>query len=185
MPWKNGGGETFEIAVSPPGASLDSMDWRISMAIVAADGPFSSFPGVDRTLSILEGRGMELDLGTGHGNHVLTRKTGPLHFPADIPATARLIGGAVTDLNVMTRRSRYTHAVTRHLLQGCRTFDIGAAEAALFCCAGAVSCALPSGDTAVMQARDCVLFRTPPGRVVLTLETTSVLLLAELRRITA
>ncbi|MDP1908248.1 MAG: HutD family protein, partial [Hyphomicrobium sp.] len=32
MPWKNGGGETTEIAISPEGAALDSFDWRVSMA---------------------------------------------------------------------------------------------------------------------------------------------------------
>ena len=54
-PWKNGGGTTAEIAIGPPGATLDAFDWRISMARVASDGPFSSFPGVDRTLSIIDG----------------------------------------------------------------------------------------------------------------------------------
>ncbi len=58
MPWKNGGGETVEIAVAPQDAALGDFDWRISMATVAADGPFSIFPGIDRTLSILSGSGM-------------------------------------------------------------------------------------------------------------------------------
>jgi uncharacterized protein len=57
MPWKNGGGLTAEIAVSPESAGLDDFDWRVSMARVEAGGPFSLFPGVDRTLSILEGEG--------------------------------------------------------------------------------------------------------------------------------
>ena len=61
MRWKNGGGETAEIAVFPEGAGLDEFDWRISMARVEAGGPFSRFPGVDRTLSILEGEGMVLE----------------------------------------------------------------------------------------------------------------------------
>ena len=50
MPWKNGGGTTTEVAVSPEGAGLDHFDWRISMARVEQDGPFSTFPGIDRTL---------------------------------------------------------------------------------------------------------------------------------------
>jgi environmental stress-induced protein Ves len=58
--WKNGGGSTTEIAVAPPGASLDDFDWRISMARVASDGPFSEFPGIDRTLAIVKGNGMSL-----------------------------------------------------------------------------------------------------------------------------
>jgi uncharacterized protein len=41
MPWKNRRGSTTEIAVGSAGASLDAFDWRISMAHVAADGPFS------------------------------------------------------------------------------------------------------------------------------------------------
>ena len=57
VPWKNGGGTTAEVAVHPPGAGLDDFDWRISMADVAVDGPFSRFPGVDRTLVLAEGRG--------------------------------------------------------------------------------------------------------------------------------
>lgn len=60
MPWKNGGGVTVEIAIHPPSASMDAFDWRISMATVAQDGPFSSFPGIDRTLAIIEGNGMAL-----------------------------------------------------------------------------------------------------------------------------
>ncbi|WP_442165592.1 HutD family protein, partial [Rhizobium leguminosarum] len=38
MPWKNGKGETVEIAVFPPGASINDFDWSISMATVAEDG---------------------------------------------------------------------------------------------------------------------------------------------------
>ncbi len=44
MPWKNGGGETAEIAVFPPSADLSEFGWRISMATVSSDGPFSAFP---------------------------------------------------------------------------------------------------------------------------------------------
>ena len=29
-PWKNGGGTTAEIAIGPPGATLDAFDWRIN-----------------------------------------------------------------------------------------------------------------------------------------------------------
>ena len=40
MRWKNGLGETAQIAISPDGAALDGFEWRISMAHVEADGPF-------------------------------------------------------------------------------------------------------------------------------------------------
>jgi len=54
-PWKNGGGTTRDIASSPPGASLDDFVWRLSLAQVDRDGPFSRFDNVDRTLVLLSG----------------------------------------------------------------------------------------------------------------------------------
>ncbi|WP_192247683.1 HutD/Ves family protein [Mesorhizobium silamurunense] len=112
MPWKNGGGTTTEIAVSPDGAGLDDFDWRISMARVETSGPFSSFAGIDRTLSVLEGDGIVLDID-GKPPARLTTSSEPLSFAGDVPTSAALVGGPITDLNVMTRRSRMTHTVER------------------------------------------------------------------------
>jgi environmental stress-induced protein Ves len=112
MPWKNGGGVTTEIAVSPTGAGLDDFDWRVSMARVEGGGPFSQFAGIDRTLAVLEGEGIVLDIA-GRSPTTVTRASDPLSFPADVPTAAALIGGPITDLNVMTRRSRMTHSVER------------------------------------------------------------------------
>ena len=112
MPWKNGGGETVEIAVFPDGAGLEDFDWRISMARVDGSGPFSSFPGIDRTLAILEGEGLILDVA-GHPSQRLTQYSEPHAFPADAITSAELIGGPVVDFNVMSRRGRLAHRVTR------------------------------------------------------------------------
>ena len=117
MPWKNGGGETIEIAVSPEGAGIDAFDWRVSMAQVASDGPFSVFPGVDRTLTILDGAGLRLTVGEG-AEVELVAGSDPLRFSADAPASARLIGGTVVDLNVMTRRKVWEHSVRRLAVSG-------------------------------------------------------------------
>ncbi|KAB0571670.1 HutD/Ves family protein [Brucella pituitosa] len=111
MPWKNGGGVTVEIAIHPINASVDNFDWRISTATVANDGPFSVFPDIDRTLSVLEGIGIVLDV---EGlETTLSRETAPFAFAADASSGARLIDGTITDLNVMTRRGRFTHQVER------------------------------------------------------------------------
>lgn len=112
MPWKNGGGETVEIAVFPPDASVDDFDWRISMATVASNGPFSIFPGIDRTLSILEGNGMVLAIAANNPL-LLTIESAPLPFPADVPVNATLYNGPIVDLNVMTRRSTFRHSVQK------------------------------------------------------------------------
>lgn len=112
MPWKNGGGTTTEIAVSPTGASMEDFDWRVSMAHVGGDGPFSSFPGIDRTLSILIGEGLDLAFGDGETVR-LTRASEPYAFAADRIVTGRLVSGAIDDLNVMSRRGRWRHRVER------------------------------------------------------------------------
>lgn len=114
MPWKNGGGETVEMIVAPDGASFDAFDWRLSMAHVGAPGPFSQFPGIDRTLSVIQGHGLMLKLPSQ--DVVLDRTTAPFAFPGDVAVDATLLDGPIDDLNVMTRRSRCRHRVYRHRL---------------------------------------------------------------------
>jgi uncharacterized protein len=111
-PWKNGGGSTTEIAAEPAGASLDTFDWRISLAQVASDGPFSEFPGIDRTLAVLKGSGLALTIGND-APATLERGSDPISFAGDIATSARLVAGEITDLNVMTRRGRFGHRLRR------------------------------------------------------------------------
>lgn len=108
MPWKNGRGETVEVAVYPQASGFADFGWRVSMAGVTEDGDFSIFPGIDRTLAVLTGTGIELEV-QGAGLHILTPDAPPLAFPADVPSSARVISGPIRDLNVMTRRGAFTH----------------------------------------------------------------------------
>jgi environmental stress-induced protein Ves len=107
-PWKNGGGSTTEIAAEPSGASLDAFDWRVSMASVAADGPFSEFPDIDRSLAVVKGNGLALTIG-GAAAVTLGCGSDPISFAGDVATSARLIAGDIIDLNVMTRRGRFSH----------------------------------------------------------------------------
>ncbi|GLS35387.1 hypothetical protein GCM10010869_09750 [Mesorhizobium tianshanense] len=132
MPWKNGGGVTTEIAVSPAGAGLDDFDWRVSMARVDSGGPFSGFTGVDRTLAVLGGEGVILDIA-GRPAATVTKASAPLSFPADVPTQAALVAGPITDLNVMTRRGRMTHTVERVVISA-QTDIQSAADATLVLC---------------------------------------------------
>ena len=125
MKWKNGGGETTEIALFPENAGLNDFDWRISMARVESAGPFSLFPGVDRTLSILECEGVVLDI-EGRLPVRLTGVSEPYGFPADVAVHAGLVAGPVTDLNVMTRRGRHAHRVARYEVDGLLELAVGA-----------------------------------------------------------
>lgn len=111
-PWKNGGGSTTEIAIGPPGTSLENFDWRVSMALVASDGPFSAFAGIDRTLAVVRGSGLVLTIG-GDAPLTLSRGADPVSFPGDTRTSARLTTGEIIDLNVMTRRGRFQHRLLR------------------------------------------------------------------------
>ena len=109
-PWKNGGGMTREIAVGPEGAGLEDFLWRLSVAEVAASGPFSAFPGIDRTLTLLQGDGLKLDFEEGD-DLVIDVRWRPAAFDGGRLCQGRLIGGPVTDFNVMSRRGRVSHRV--------------------------------------------------------------------------
>lgn len=111
-PWKNGGGVTWEVAVAPPGARLDDFDWRISIAEVTAGGPFSTFPGIDRVLSVIAGSGLRLHID-GTASVQLDAGSSPFHFSGDAACMAELAEASIRDLNVMCRRGRYRAAVRR------------------------------------------------------------------------
>lgn len=158
MPWKNGGGETVEIACFPEGAGLSDFGWRVSTARVAVAGPFSLFPGVDRTLSVLTGDGLMLDFADG-AEVRLDQAAAPFAFPADVPVAGTPLGGAITDLNVMTRRGVFTRRVTRvdgpvHLAAGAGSATlayVAAGMAHVAAAAGRDAAALATGDTALVS----------------------------------
>ena len=103
-PWKNGGGSTREIVCWPPGASMDSFEWRVSVATIARSGPFSVFEGVDRVIVLLEGDGVCLQ-SAGGIDHRLDQALQPFAFSGEEVIDCALLGGASQDFNVMTRRS--------------------------------------------------------------------------------
>ena len=110
-PWKNGGGSTMEIAIFPPEAGLMAFDWRISLATITADGPFSSFPGIDRSLMLVDGDSVQLTLD-GARKVTLSAAQPMLWFPGEAAVVAQ-VKGPTTDFNVMTRRDRCRHQLEK------------------------------------------------------------------------
>jgi uncharacterized protein len=184
MPWKNGGGETAEIAISPPGAGLDTFDWRLSMAVVAADGPFSTFTGVDRTLAVLDGSGLKLTFPDGDAR-LLTRTSPPLPFPADAPVDSMLLGRGITDLNVMTRRDRFHHTVERIEMVGTLTRRVRAPVFAVVCADGELGCDVNGHPAAWLGPRDCGLLEAPGADLTLTATRPGAVLLVAIYRTAA
>nr|WP_256835791.1 HutD family protein [Pseudomonas oleovorans] len=126
MPWKNGGGTTVELAISPADADLEDFAWRISTAQVAVDGAFSSFPGIDRSLAVLAGDGMCLQHADGRRETLLSGDAIAV-FSGEEAISAQLLDGPITDLNLMTRRGLWTHQVQLLKWQGTRRLENDAA----------------------------------------------------------
>jgi environmental stress-induced protein Ves len=155
VPWKNGGGSTTQIAVFPPDAGFEDFDWRVSLATIAEDGAFSEFPGVERTLALVDGHGMTLEVD---GEPTLLSKAEPVAaFDGESHVVAKLNRGPSTDFNVMTRLERCYHQFGRRVLSGESRFIARAPITVVFLAEGD-SLELCSDDQRINMVRyDAVL----------------------------
>jgi hypothetical protein len=101
--WRNGGGVTREVARADSGRPGLEFDWRISIADVEADGPFSTFPGCRRIITVIRGAGMEL---TVDGRPVMVAPYRPYAFDGSARTECRLVDGPVMDVNVIAAGGR-------------------------------------------------------------------------------
>lgn len=129
-PWKNGGGSTTEIAVSPSGSGFDEFDWRVSLATISQSGPFSSFPGIDRSLALVAGDGVLLDFGDER--FVLSPSEPLIEFDGEAAVHATVTGSLTTDFNVMTRRGRCRHRLEPLVVRGTELLKRRSATTLLF-----------------------------------------------------
>ena len=110
LPWRNGLGSTVELLAETPNKNED-FSWRLSIASVANDGPFSDFSGYDRTLLLLEGTGITLNKPNGIFK-VLNSSLDYANFKGEDLIDATLHNGPIKDFNIMTLRSICTSSVT-------------------------------------------------------------------------
>ncbi len=143
MPWKNGLGTTTELAIEPEGATLESgFQWRLSMADVPEDGPFSPFPDYTRTLLLLKGKGIELNFN-GNGRQRLEKPFEPVTFPGEWPAVGHLLDGPCRDFNVITHRG-FTQKLS--VLHPAPRAVLPAAPTLLIFCAQGRARVMPTGS---------------------------------------
>ncbi len=109
MPWRNGGGSTTELHAEEHD-NYEGPVWRISMAEVASDGPFSHFEDYDRTLMLVKGPGMTLHHESG-AEDVLDQRFAMATFKGDISTHAILHGDEIRDFNVFSLRHYCRHTV--------------------------------------------------------------------------
>lgn len=157
MPWKNGGGITEEIERVP---QQNDYAWRLSRAHVAADGPFSNFPGFDRWLVVIEGEGLELNA---------VKRLRPLdvhHFSGEEAVIGRLVNGRVWDLGLIYDRKRV--AAEMKVVSGPHPLKLQGDVHYLFAAQGECEIdghRLPPLDT--IKKEGDALFRLNKGRLVM------------------
>ena len=100
MPWRNGKGMTLEIARRPLSGS--QFDWRLSLASVTTTGPFSCYPGYQRSVTLVSGEGFRLDL-QGHAPALLDEPGASTQFAGEGDTVCTLLGGECTDLSLIVR----------------------------------------------------------------------------------
>ena len=160
MRWSNGGGWTSEIVRVDDPECTDGVPWlwRLSIAELEHDGPFSVFPGVERELIMLSGGGLNVQFADG-ANHRL-RPFDRLSFAGERLARGTLIDGTSRDFNLMWQRARMEATLWQRALLGNETLPVQPGQSwVLHVLSGQVSVpgllqplVVAPGDTALLNA---------------------------------
>lgn len=154
MPWRNGGGITYEIAREPRSGA--EFDWRLSLALIEQGGPFSNFAGYTRAISLVSGagcvlRGIEaapvrLDVAG------ITRL-----FPGAAAVTCELIAGPCCDLNLMVRDPGEIVSAVHVRLTGAERSLGAQRNNAVFCLEGTIDCIGKGGKHLTLDKHDTLI----------------------------
>lgn len=105
--WRNSGGTTRQIlsgklsvAGVPETVTGDDWDWRLSIADVEKAGDFSTFTGMTRILTVIEGELLMMNID---GTEKQLEKYRPLRFDGAAATSAALPTGSIRDLNLIAR----------------------------------------------------------------------------------
>lgn len=102
--WRNGLGWAREIHAASRGSG-EGWDWRLSIAEIEADGPYSIFTGVQREQVLLAGDGLVLAFEDG-SERLLAPPHGRQCFSGEAAVQARLQAGRVEVFNLMWQAGR-------------------------------------------------------------------------------
>jgi len=154
--WKNGAGWTREILRMP---AQDDWQWRLSIAEIELDAPFSIFPGIERELVLLSGSGLRLRFDDGEV-HVLQPPHERIRFGGERGVVGELVDGPTHDFNLMWQRDTVDAQLWHRPLVGPMVIFIDPGTTwVVHLLAGAARFAddsalppLAAGDTAFMRA---------------------------------
>ena len=181
--WKNDAGWTREIVRFPDNAEWQ---WRLSIAEIERDGPFSTFDGIDRELVLIHGNGLRLRIEAGEGGeagevHELHPPHGRMRFQGEQRVLGELLDGPTHDFNLMWRRDAFAAELLHrplvgpivfftepgtiwaiHLLAGQAKFDEASGLPAMW-----------MGDTALLASGSRQRFILEGGGEILAMKLTS------------
>ena len=174
VPWRNGGGFTREFVREP--MADEQFHWRVSVAEVADDGPFSSFDGYDRILVLLGGEGMDLYFSESQETLHLRSLFDVVSFAGEAAVRASLLDGPTTDLNLIWLRGDRRATATVCVVEAAMGWGGHPAETVVaYVAGGSLSAAsqfvaMP-GDVVVGDPGERVSLSGPGTAIVLTIAT--------------
>lgn len=108
--WKHRNGMSTELYIEPHDAYLGDFDWRIARATIDAQGKFSVFEGVDRSIAVISGK---LVLHLDSGDVVtMTKDTPPLGFKGESMNWNDMPTDELITFHAMSRRTKCTHILS-------------------------------------------------------------------------
>jgi len=162
--WKNKSGQSLEIAIFPPQASLNENTflWRLSSAQLIENGPFSEFPGYNRYLALINGKTLQLTFPLGHPS-VTLKNCDVHHFSGDIRVSYHLIAPPISDLNLIYKRDKVkAHFKIIHLSMKPRSFYLEGKVALLFGVLGSTNATFYPGEQKfVIKTFETLLINLP------------------------
>ena len=173
VPWANGLGITADVFLCPP--DVDEWTWRLSIADVTDDVPFSVMPDIDRHIMVARGVGMGLVIN-GAPEHRMDRTTPPLSFDGESTTTCRLLDGPIADLNLMVRRGRAVGSLRRAALSAGASLSIAPDAVAAVVLDGVATI-----DDIELAPFDAVRFTVETHGAVITAESAATLAIASVR----
>jgi environmental stress-induced protein Ves len=109
--WLNGGGLTRELARGPVASAQAEFGWRLSLADIERDGPFSRMAGCDRSFALVEGA---ISLELPDGRVLLDARSDPVPFAGELAPMAELRGDSICRaFNLIVARGRWTGRMRR------------------------------------------------------------------------
>ncbi len=159
-PWRNGHGSTREIAARLLGVVGPDFVWRLSVAEITEECEFSTFPGVERTATLIDGDGLALNVAGAE--HTL-RAYQPFAFDGEAQTHAVPTSGAVRIVNVMTKTARMSAQVR---VEDLSTGPITVAGATVFVQLDGSSTAVAANGTSARLGRLDALVPRPRVRII-------------------